>query len=281
MPRLFFHMRIVVSSNGIFSILSASAVLPSQEASWTDEVPATLKRRDPRIWQMSYVAAARAMKNCPEKPNAIIIATALGALDETKNFLDGVFTDGLGSPRNFIASVHNSMAGKLAQEFKVAGPNLTLCDGHNSLASAIGACALLKNEDFPALVVAVDENIELLDRLIPYLSSECKQSLENNKQEGAVAFVLHNKGGNHGPLVRSFGPLFIGSREPDKSCTALIQSQNPDGQTAVSLPSRTDGSFLSVPISIHELFRAQSSGSFALCSFSPSSKAIAMVELCQ
>jgi len=150
MPQSSFHMRIVDSAMEYLSVQSASAVLPLQEPSWSDEVPASLKRRDPRIWQMAYVASLRVMTNLPVKPNAIMVATALGALDETKNFLDGVFTDGLGSPRNFIASVHNSMAGKLAQEFKVAGPNLTLCDGHNSLASAIGACALLQSGDFPA-----------------------------------------------------------------------------------------------------------------------------------
>jgi hypothetical protein len=240
-----------------------------------------LKRRDPRIWHMSYVAALRAMKNCPEKPNAIIVATALGALDETKNFLDGVFTDGFGSPRNFIASVHNSMAGKLAQEFKVAGPNLTLCDGHNSLASAIGACALLKDEDFPALVVAVDENIELLARLIPHLSPECKQALGNNRQEGAVAFILHNKGGGFGPRIRSIGPLFIGNRSADQAFTTLFASQNPEIKTTVSLPSQARGSFLSASFAIYDIYRNQSAGNFAVGSFSPSSKAIAVVELCR
>jgi hypothetical protein len=230
---------------------------------------------------MAYVASLRAMTHCTIKPNSIIVATALGALDETKNFLDGVFTDGLGSPRNFIASVHNSIAGKLAQEFKVAGPNLTLCDGHNSLASAIGACSLLKDADFPALVVAVDENIELLNRLIPHLSPECKQALGNNRQEGAVAFILHNKGGDLGPRIRSIGPLFIGGKGPDAACSTLLQSQGPSNQTSVSLPSKTAGSFLSVPIAVREIFRGSIAGRYALCSFSPSSKAIAIVEVCR
>jgi hypothetical protein len=274
-------MRIVDSAMEYLSVQSASAVLPLQEPSWSDEVPASLKRRDPRIWQMAYVASLRVMTNLPVKPNAIMVATALGALDETKNFLDGVFTDGLGSPRNFIASVHNSMAGKLAQEFKVAGPNLTLCDGHNSLASAIGACALLQSGDFPALVVAVDENIELLDRLIPHLSPGCKQALGNNKQEGAVAFMLHNKNGNQGPRIRSVGPLFIGDKGPDAACSTLLQSQDPSDQTSVSLPSKTAGSFLSVSVAVHDVFRGSIAGRYALCSFSPSSKAIAIVEVCQ
>ena len=33
------------------SVISSGAVVPSREPQWTDEVPPSLKRRDPRIWQ--------------------------------------------------------------------------------------------------------------------------------------------------------------------------------------------------------------------------------------
>jgi hypothetical protein len=263
------------------SILNAAALVPLQEENWGDEVPASLRRRDPRIWQMAYCAAQRTVASCPVKPQSIVIGTALGALDETKNFLDGVFTDGLGSPRNFIASVHNSMAGKLALELKIHGPNLTLCDGHNSLASALGACALLCDKDFPVLVVAVDENIELLNRIIPHLSRECSESLNQSTREGAVAFLLHNKIDNPGPRLRSKGPLFLGNRSPDEACTTLAASQKPDIQASVVVPSQTAGSFLNVPLCIFDIFRSRQTGHFSIGSFSPSSRSMALVELCQ
>jgi hypothetical protein len=263
------------------SILNAAKLEPMRETSWTDEVPASLKRRDPRIWQMAYVATHRAITASPLMPRSIVVATALGALDETTKFLDGVFSDGLGSPRNFIASVHNGVAGKIAQEFKISGPNLTLCDGHNSFASTVGACSLLLDKDFPALVVAIDENIELLDLLIPHLSPDCRRALDNNEEEGAIAFLLSNKAGGHGPRLRSKGPLFIGDRNADEACETLAASQKTELSPIVSLPSKTTGSFLSVPFGVFELFRNGSAGHYSLGSFSPSSKSMALVELWQ
>jgi hypothetical protein len=263
------------------SILNAAGLEPMREVLWTDEVPASLKRRDPRIWQMAYVATHRAIAASPLKPRSIVVATALGALDETKNFLDGVFTDGLGSPRNFIASVHNGMAGKLAQEFKIHGPNLTMCDGHNSFASALGACSLLLDKDFPALVVAVDEHLELLARIIPHLSPDCRHALDGNEHDGAIAFLLSNKTVNHGPRLRAKGPLFIGARNADEACETLAASQKTELPPIVSLPSKTTGSFLSVPFGVFELFRNGSAGHYSLGSFSPSSKSMALVELWQ
>ena len=129
-------------------ILAAACVEPDADPSWSASLPAAIKRRDPRIWQMAYAAAHRVVSNGTAVPASIVCATALGALDETRNYLDGVFKDGFGSPRHFIASVHNSMAGKLALEFKIAGPNLTVCEGQNSFASALAAASLLSPEDY-------------------------------------------------------------------------------------------------------------------------------------
>ena len=45
-----------------------------------------------------------------------------------------------------------------------------MCEGQNSLASAIIAAGLLSDKYFPALVLAIDERIELLDRIHPFMS---------------------------------------------------------------------------------------------------------------
>jgi hypothetical protein len=263
------------------SITGASAVLPSTDALWTQEIPVVMKRRDPRIWQMAYVAAQRCIAQCLARPASIVVATALGALDETKNFLDGVFLDGFGSPRNFIASVHNSMAGKLALEFKIPGPNLTLCDGNNSFASAIAACGLLSENDFPALVIAVDENIELLDRLIPHLSPECGRELCNNKLEGAIAFVIDGKPEEHGLLIRSSGVLFIGDENPDVAFTSALPPEINALPRMEIPPSKSRGSFISAATLAHEFMVKKASGGAVIGSFSPSSKSIGLVELCR
>jgi len=260
------------------AILCHSALFPNTDDAWKNEIPAHLKRRDPRIWQMAYVCAARLLKNSLVKPRSIIVGTALGALDETKGFLDGVFTDGFGSPKNFIASVHNSMAGKLALEFSIDGPNLTLCDGQNSFASAIGNCDLLGQECFPALVVAVDENIPLLDAIVPALSSQCNRFLSGHKQEGAVSMLLDCS--QNTPRIRSVGPRYAGPMK-DKACTpAAIQALFGSSQPPARFYGLSEcNSFLFAAIRTFTELQKKQSGSTIIPSYSPSSNAFAAIEL--
>ncbi len=264
-----------------FSILSASAVIPSSDGAWENDIHGAMKRRDPRLWHIAYVAAARAAAKSPREPVSVAMATALGALDETKNFLDGIYADGFGSPRNFIASVHNSMAGKIAMELKIPGPNLTFCDGCNSFASAVAACELLRADDFPVLVVAADENIDLLDRLIPYLSLSCRSAWRTPTQEGAIAFVVDQDPNAAGWKIRSTGPLFIGDENADTACRKMIQTPEDAMPLTVILPSECQGSPIAAAALAHQLVTNNAAGSYAIGSFSPSSKSIALVTLCR
>jgi hypothetical protein len=259
------------------SILGSGAVIPGRDASWHAEVPAHLKRRDPRIWHMAYVAVARMLKATELRPKSVMVGTALGALDETKNFLDGIFKEGFGSPRNFIASVHNSMAGKLALEFSVDGPNLTFCDGQNSLASAISACgAVLDNDDFPALVVAVDESIPLLGDVVPHLSPGCREFLADYPEEGAVALLLGRSDAPALPHIRASGPLFTGEKESFDLSTALFGTVAPG--TSVVAPGK-NRSFIAAAIRVFDLLQAASPGKTIVGSYSPSSCAFAAIEM--
>jgi hypothetical protein len=262
------------------SVISSSSVIPGVDASWTDEIPASMKRRDPRIWHMAYVSAGRALSGCITPPHSIIVGTALGALDETIKFLDGVFMDGFGSPKNFIASVHNSMAGRLAQDFKVDGPNLTLCDGVNSFASALFVCNFLLAGDFPVLVIAIDETIGLLDRLAPHLSPSCQKVFGNERQEGSVAFIIDKNPVAGCPKIRSTGVRFIGGKNPDEAWrNGMLPPEHAIPRKVVA-PSETGGSFLSVPILVHNFLGEINHGAGVFGSFSPSSSSIAMVEVC-
>ncbi len=261
-----------------FTVLGHSALFPQSDPVWNIEIPPHLKRRDPRIWQMAYVAVARLLKNAAAKPKSILVGTALGALDETKGFLDGIFSDGFGSPKNFIASVHNSMAGKLALEFGISGPNLTFCDGQNSFASAIANCELLDSDDFPALVVAVDENIPLLDTILPVMPAQCRAYLSEHTKEGAIALLLANS--QTLPAIRSIGPRFAGSNK-DKACTretvtALLKTQkSPDRFFDLSYCK----SFLSGAAVCAAELQKNSPGSSIVTSYSPPSNAFSAIEL--
>jgi hypothetical protein len=261
------------------SVIGFSSVNPQRDDSWSAAIPATMKRRAPRIWQMAAVAAGRALSGGTRSPRSIIVGTALGALDETKQFLDGVFSDGFGSPAHFIASVHNSMAGRIALELAIRGTNLTVCDGANSFASAVALCGLCGDGDFPVLVLAVDERLDLLDRLAPHLSPHCQKILETDPHEGCVAFVLDNPDGLPRPLIRSSGMRFIGESDPDASMQTHFLPHEPDSVRKVVLPSETGSSFLSMPMRVHD-FISGGGGRALFGSYAPSSRSIAAVELC-
>jgi Beta-ketoacyl synthase, N-terminal domain len=259
------------------SIIAAQAVIPSRDKDWSAEIPVHLKRRDPRIWHMAYVAAARALKASDRRPRAVVVGTALGALDETRNFLDEIFGDGFGSPRHFIASVHNSMAGKLAVEFSIDGPNLTFCDGQNSLSSAISACgAILRNDQFPALVVCVDEDIPLLGEIVPRLSKTCGDFLRDHHGEGAFALLLDKDKGGGSPRVRASGCVYIGDQDAMDLAASLFQTTSPDA--TVVHPSEIR-SFVAAALQVYECIRTAVPGRTVIGSFSPSSRSCAAIEI--
>lgn len=263
-----------------FSVRGFAAVVPASDSAWQAEIPAHLKRRDPRIWHMAYVAVARLLKDAAEPPRSMAVGTALGALDETKNFLDGIFKDGFGSPKNFIASVHNSMAGKLALEFKIDGPNLTLCDGQNSFASAVASCAMFPSSAFPCLVVAVDESVPLVNELVSHLSPACAAYLADSTREAAIALLLDRRALPQQPAIRAIGPVPLGSREPGALAQSLAARFEDNDTSPLVIPLESCRSFVSAPLLVHERLAAGQAGRFIVPSFSPSSKACAAVEIC-
>jgi len=260
------------------AIESFAITSPSRQPSWTDTVPASLKRRDPKIWQMAYGASARAIEDSGLAPRSIVVGTALGALDETKNFLDGVFTDGLGSPRNFIASVHNSMGGKLAMELKIPGPNLTVCDGHNSFASALITADLLDEGSFPVLACFVDERIEFLDRIRPHMTGTCKKYIASGWEDAAVAFVLSRKDETGRKVVRAFGPHPVENESGAENGLQLLVSPVNGGSMLLPL-EETSTSFIRPAIAAYELLDKNTNIVAFIGSFSPSARAVAAVEL--
>ncbi len=238
-----------------------------------------MRARAPRIWCMAYAAVKKVLTNCDTPPKSIVTATALGALDETKNYLDGVFKDGFGSPRNFIASVHNSMAGKLALDFKIKGPNLTVCDGQNSFASACVTASLLTARDYPVLIVAVDERIALLDTIAPSISDACRKYYNPAWEEAAVAFLCNSSSKEQKPSIQATGPTLINTLSPEQKCSELAQQM---GSDTGSLPplTQTSDSFIKSAIAAYETLQKNQTGPHCIGSYSPSSLAAAVIKIC-
>lgn len=167
------------------SILSIGAAIPNIEKDWQNNVPTPLRRRSPQIWQLCHLAVERALSNSERKPTAIVCATALGALNEAAKFLHNLAKNGYGSPRQFISSVNNSMVGKLAEDFDISGANLTLCDSYTSLASAIVAATLLRDET--VLLVAAEEYFSFTTNIGDETGKHISDTVP---QEGAIALLL-------------------------------------------------------------------------------------------
>ncbi len=261
-----------------FSIIKTSILRPSSDSNWKNEVPRTMKLRAPRIWNMAYVVTQRILKDSENYPKSIVVSTALGALDETKNYLDGVFKDGFGSPRSFMTSVHNSIAGKIGIDFKIKGPNLTLCDGQNSFASSLVAASLFTKDDFPVLLIAIDEKIELFNTILPHLSDTCREYMDLNWEEAAVAFLLDPFYENKKPTILAKGPQLVYSQSPEQKCKDLAQRISKE---FISLPlTETSNSFLKPAIVTYEMIESRKRGNYIIGSFSPSAQAVASIALC-
>lgn len=266
---------------GPLGIEAVAAVYPSREQGWDSAIAPRQKRRTPRIWQMALVATGRLLEQTETQPKSIVVATAFGALDETCAFLEGVYRTGLGSPRNFIASVHNSMAGRLAIELGVAGPNLTLCDGQNSFASALTSIDILTDSDFPVLLLSIDENTELLrTRIAPQVSSLCKPYMAQDGDEGAVALLLTRNQAPSRRSMRAIGPVPLSKGDtPDTACERLARQHFDQPYRLFGL--HESSSWVMRPGQlVEELLGKHDSGRFVVGSYSPTAHTIALVELC-
>lgn len=260
------------------TIKKISSVTPHSDDEWINEIPAAMKRRSPRIWRMAHVAVSRLLSDYPATPNSIAAATALGALDETVNFLNGSFTDGFGSPRNFIASVHNSMAGNLAMSFKIKGPNLTICDSQNSLASAIISAGFLKKEDFPLLLVAVDERTELLNELHPHFSAECKERISFDWTEGAIAMIIDLKKSTDNLTLSAEGPMPLNNLPVDKFIESISSAFNKDGYQLHDY-KKASNSFIAPALELMNIFSENNYGKCIIPSYSPTSHSVSFIKI--
>jgi hypothetical protein len=123
-------------------------------------LPPSLARRVPVVYQLAYSAVKKTIESPTldhsEKPQAIICVSALGCLNETISFLDKLDNDGLGSPKDFVFSTHNSLGGMLAKEFKITGTSFTICD--RSIDSATEVAEIINEKTI--LIVEFDDSNE-------------------------------------------------------------------------------------------------------------------------
>lgn len=92
-------------------------------------------RRMSKIMKAAILTSMQALESVgANKPDAIIIGTAYGMLDQGEKILNHIESEGEEglSPTLFMQSTHNTIAGTLAARFKCHGYNITYSQGEDS-----------------------------------------------------------------------------------------------------------------------------------------------------
>lgn len=179
-------------------------------------------RRMSRIIKMGVTCAAEALKTANlSNPDAILVGTGLGCVDDTTVFLNQLTTnqEELLNPTAFIQSTHNTVSGQIALLLQAKCYNLTFTQKRFSFESTLLE-ALMMLETHPEqkiLTGALDELNDESHRLL--LNAGCAKSNPTSTSgfypgEGATFFVLSNQSENNAPCIAGFShPYGLTSEE--------------------------------------------------------------------
>jgi 3-oxoacyl-[acyl-carrier-protein] synthase II len=164
---------------------SSSLISPDYKAF----IEAGLLRRMSKILRMSVACSKDCIEQAGiEQPDAIVVGTGLGCLQDTEKFLNNSITiEGLLPPTAFIQSTHNTMAGQISLSIGNHGYNMTHTQNTLSFENALQDAMLLLSEgEKHILVGAADEYIDILTEISEQLTIKTEALLTS----GASFFVL-------------------------------------------------------------------------------------------
>jgi 3-oxoacyl-[acyl-carrier-protein] synthase II len=187
-------------------------------------IEAGLLRRMSKILRMSVACS----KDCIEQagidqPDAIVVGTGLGCLQDTEKFLNNSITiEGLLPPTAFIQSTHNTMAGQISLSIGNHGYNMTHTQNTLSFENALQDAMLLLSEgEKHILVGAADEYIDILTEISEQLAIKTETLLTS----GASFFVLSkDKTGNALAAVKDCVTTGLVHNIPEKIASFLTEN---------------------------------------------------------
>lgn len=162
------------------------------EPNYSDFFDSRTLRRISRIIKIGTASAMMALKNANlEMPDAIIVGTGFGCLEDTSLFLRKMITnkEETLNPTPFIFSTHNSIASQIALQLKCHGYNSTYSQRNFSFESALlDAFLLIKEEEASTVLVGgldelTDDSFDLMKRIGYYKPTDIAG-------EGAAFYVL-------------------------------------------------------------------------------------------
>lgn len=137
----------------------AFANLPS----FKEIIPPAASRRMAKAVKMGIYTSNFALKEANlELPDAIILGTGLGCMEDSEKFLKAILDNNeqFLTPTSFIQSTHNTVAGQIALGLQCKGYNFTYVNGRVSFESALldAQLQLASDEANSILVGGVDES---------------------------------------------------------------------------------------------------------------------------
>lgn len=160
-------------------------------------------RRMGHMVRMGVCAAMKSLSDAGvENPDAILVGTGLGCLEDTEKFLSAIYEseENIGSPNQFIQSTHNNVAAQIALLLGCYNYNFTYVHRGFSFESALmdGMLHIREAADRKTqiLVGACDEMTDLyrqVTNMIFQWNTEQDEKLVGTAQgEGAAFFVMSN-----------------------------------------------------------------------------------------
>ena len=135
----------------------------AQEPSYKEYIAPNASRRMAKGVKMGIATATEALKEAHiTTPNAILVGTGMGCLQDSEKFLTALINDNEEhlTPTAFIQSTHNTVAGQIALLLQCKGENFTYVNGAVSFESALLDAKMQMEQDTinTALVGGVDEH---------------------------------------------------------------------------------------------------------------------------
>jgi len=170
-----------------------------------------IARRMSRILKMGMWAAIDCVKKSGiEMPEAIIVGTGLGCVEDSQKFLQAITEsfEQMRPPTAFIHSIHNTISGQIALYFRCHGYNSTYSHRGFSFESAmVDAITLIEEQEITdVLIGGLDEITE------PYVECGNAEMLYGHKEyligEGAT-FLMLSSVENAGSLCKVLGMQMI------------------------------------------------------------------------
>jgi len=112
----------------------------AQQPSYKDLIAPAMSRRMAKGVKMGIYAASKALFNAKMvDPQAVIVGTGLGCIEDSEKFLDAIIENDeqFLTPTAFIQSTHNTVAAQIALHLQCKAYNFTYVNGANSFESAL------------------------------------------------------------------------------------------------------------------------------------------------